>query len=60
MKRKIKLVDKISNKILEQEVTVRNTMHFEVQKNTRAQIFKDKTKYTRKVKHKKDPLNGSF
>ena len=60
MKRKVKLVDKISNKVIEQEVTIRNTMHFEVQKNTRAQIFKDKTKYTRKVKHKKDPLSGSF
>lgn len=60
MKRKVKLVDKISNKVIEQEVTIRNTMHFEVQKNTRAQIFKDKTKYTRKVKHKKDLLSGSF
>ena len=60
MKRKVKLVDKINNKVIEQEVTIRNTMHFEVQKNTRAQIFKDKTKYTRKVKHKKDLLSGSF
>lgn len=30
----------------------RNEMHFEVQKRTKAQIFKDKTKYTRKIKHK--------
>lgn len=30
----------------------RNEMHFEVQKRTRAQVFRDRTKYTRKVKHK--------
>lgn len=60
MKRKVKLLDKINNKVIESEINVRNILHFEVQKNTRAQIFKDKTKYTRKVKHKKDPLSGSF
>jgi len=60
MKRKVKLFDKINNKVIESEINVRNILHFEVQKNTRAQIFKDKTKYTRKVKHKKDPLSGSF
>lgn len=60
MKRKIKLIDKINNKVIESEINVRNTLHFEVQKNTRAHVFKDKTKYTRKIKHKKDPLNGSF
>lgn len=32
---------------------LRNEMHFDVQKNTRMNIFKDKTKYTRKRKHKK-------
>ena len=30
----------------------RNEMHFAVQLNTRAHIFRDKTKYTRKRKHK--------
>lgn len=60
MKRKVKLLDKINNKVIESEINVRNILHFEVQKNTRAHIFKDKTKYTRKIKHKKDPLNGSF
>lgn len=30
----------------------RNEMHFEVQKRTHAQVFRDRTKYTRKVKHK--------
>ena len=30
----------------------RNEMHFEVQQRTHAQVFRDRTKYTRKVKHK--------
>ena len=30
----------------------RNMMHFEVQKSTRANVFRDRTKYTRKTKHK--------
>lgn len=30
----------------------RNEMHFEVQKRTHAQVFRDRTKYTRKIKHK--------
>ena len=34
------------------ELTVRNELHFEVQKNTKAQVYKDKTKYNRKKKHK--------
>ena len=29
-----------------------NKLHFEIQKNTRMGIFRDKTKYTRKRKHK--------
>ena len=31
---------------------LRNELHFNVQKTTRMNIFKDKTKYTRKKKHK--------
>lgn len=31
---------------------LRNEMHFEVQKTTRAHVFRDKTKYTRKEKHR--------
>ena len=31
---------------------VRNELHFDVQRNTRANIFRDRTKYTRKEKHK--------
>ena len=29
-----------------------NTMHFDVQRKTRANIFRDRTKYSRKRKHK--------
>lgn len=31
---------------------VRNELHFEVQRKNRMNIFRDRTKYTRKVKHK--------
>lgn len=31
----------------------RNELHFAVQKSTRAQVFRDRTKYSRKVKHRK-------
>ena len=34
------------------DIKVRNELHFSIQKNTRAQVYKDKTKYTRKRKHK--------
>lgn len=30
----------------------RNEMHFEVQRRTHANVFRDRTKYTRKIKHK--------
>ena len=30
----------------------RNEMHFGVQVSTRAHVFRDRTKYTRKVKHR--------
>ena len=36
------------------DITVRNELHFEVQKRTRAHIFKNKKKYTRKRKHKEE------
>ena len=32
--------------------SVRNELHFEVQKKTRMNIFRDRTKYSRKRKHK--------
>lgn len=37
-----------------EDIKVRNELHFDVQKTTRANIFRDKTKYTRKVKHKNE------
>ena len=50
MKRKIKVT--LNGKTTQGEVEVRNTLHLEVQKSTRAHIFRDRTKYSRKVKHK--------
>ena len=52
MKRKIRITDNISGKVIEREVTVRNYDHLLAQINNRHKVFKDKTKYTRKVKHK--------
>ncbi len=52
MKRKIKIVDKVSGKVEEHEIEIRNLDHFNVQKNTRAHIFRNRKKYTRKQKHK--------
>ena len=44
-------------KIKVDQTKLPNKMHFEVQKNTRMNVFRDRTKYTRKVKHKaKEPL----
>lgn len=46
---------KNKNKIkftIKADVLSRNELHFEIQKTTRAHVFKDKTKYTRKTKHK--------
>lgn len=34
------------------QTKLRNELHFDVQRNTHANIFKDKTKYNRKSKHK--------
>jgi hypothetical protein len=53
MKQKIKVVDKVSGKNLEKEVEIPNKDHFEVQLKTKAHIFRNRKKYTRKRKHKK-------
>ena len=53
MKQKIRIIDKKSGKTLEKEVNVRNQDHFEVQRQTRAHVFRDRKLYNRKVKHKK-------
>ena len=55
-KNKVKFEKTSSGKIVihldPKDITVRNEMHFNIQKNTKAQVYKDKTKYTRKKKHK--------
>ena len=50
MKKKIKVT--LDNKTIEGEVEIINLDHFNVQRTTRANIFRDKTKYNRKRKHK--------
>mgnify|MGYP003302881207 CR=1 FL=1 len=52
MKRKIRIVDNISKKVVEKEVNIPNKMHLDAQIRYRANIHKDKTKYTRKIKHR--------
>ena len=53
MKQKIKVIDKVSGKTLEKEVEIPNKDHFEVQLCTKAHVFRNRKKYTRKFKHKK-------
>ena len=53
MKQKIRIIDKITGKTLEKEVNVRNRDHFAVQLMTKANIFRNRKLYNRKVKHKK-------
>ena len=53
MKQKIRIIDKITGKNLEKEIEVRNREHFETQLRTRANIFRNRKLYNRKVKHKK-------
>ena len=53
MKQKIRIIDKITGKTLEKEVTIRNRDHFETQRKYRAHVFRNRKLYNRKVKHKK-------
>ena len=53
MKKKIRIIDKITGKNLEKEIEVRNLDHFATQLKTRARVFRDRKLYNRKVKHKK-------
>ena len=53
MKQKIRIIDKTTGKIFENEINVRNLDHFATQLKTRANIFRNRKLYTRKVKHKK-------
>ena len=53
MKKKIRIIDKITGKAFEKEINVRNQDHFATQLKTRANIFSNRKLYNRKVKHKK-------
>ena len=53
MKQKIRIIDKTTGKIFENEIKMRNLDHFATQLKTRANIFRDRKLYNRKVKHKK-------
>lgn len=52
MKQKIKIVDNISKKVVEKEINIPNKMHLDAQIRYPMRIYKDKTKYTRKTKHR--------
>jgi hypothetical protein len=52
MKKKIRVVDNINNKVLEKEVEIPNKMHLDAQIRFPSRVFKDRKKYTRKQKHK--------
>ena len=52
MKRKIRIVDNISNKVVEKEVEIPNKEHLDAQIRYPMRVFQDKTKYTRKAKHR--------
>ena len=53
MKQKIRIIDKTTGKIFENEIKVRNLDHFEMQLTTCAHVFRNRKLYNRKVKHKK-------
>lgn len=44
-------------KIKVDQTKLPNKMHLEVQKNTRANVFRDRKKYTRKIKHRNNERN---
>ena len=48
----IKTMEKIVLKTRVDYSKMRNEMHFEVQRTTRMNVFRDRTKYSRKAKHK--------
>lgn len=52
MKQKIKMTDNLNNKVVEKEITIPNKMHLDAQIKYRANVHKDKTKYTRKQKYR--------
>lgn len=55
MKRKIKIIDNVSGKVIEEETEIRNLDHFSVQLKERAHVFrpkKGKGSFRRFPKHK--------
>lgn len=52
MKIKVKVTDNISGKVKTGEVTVRQRDHLEAQIKYPHRVQRDRTKYTRKTKHK--------
>ena len=53
MKKKIKVIDKINNKVINKEIIIRDLDHFESQKKFKSQVYTDKTKVIpRKQKYK--------
>ena len=60
MKQKIRIIDKTTGKIFENEINVRNLDHFAGQLKTRANIFRNRKLYTRKVKHKKVEFDDQY
>ena len=60
MKQKIRIIDKTTGKIFENEIKVRNLDHFATQLKTRANIFRNRKLYTRKVKHKKVGFDDQY
>lgn len=51
MKVKIKLND-FNGKEIIKEINVSNKLHLEIQKNNKSQIYRNRKKYNRKIKHK--------
>ena len=52
MKQRVVLVDSINSKTIVNEVNIPNKVHLDAQIRFPHLVQKDKTKYTRKIKHK--------
>ena len=60
MKQKIRIIDKITGKTFEKEVNIRNRDHFEAQRKYRANVFRNRKLYNRKVKYKKVEIDDQY
>ena len=52
MKQKIRIVDNINYKVIKKKKEIPNKVHFEAQIRQRANVYRNRTKYTRKQKHR--------